>query len=432
MDVQALRNYAAKRAPDSQAAQLATRDIGPELSEAVRRFTIAALIDFGTAEPVWEVCIADLSRPVSLGEIAPLEQGYVDSINGQDSVCSPRNTYFVPLAPTRLAAAKPANRQALARWMRNAAAGLRVGLSPYLRAIADTDTTGSAIVLALDFHDTLSAPAAIERLRNLEALQSSNVDIGELANLAGGLQGVIFTLRLEDSLRGTIRLEFSRPPDALAKIGKPMLLEILARRGIHVADLRDWRPSVAGNSFLLQGSLTPSDVTRALSFLSTPSTVGSLGHEAMASSQSAGQSEQQLRAAASKRYFDSVTKAVASVRGFEPTTIGQIAFYNERIARKIDDLPLLNVDNDLLNYGQQVSNLIRGAGNTIRQANISAGGQRYGGTGYSLREAVSYSAQVTAGARAQGMSGHVQALTNVDQLTANVRRAMTERYQIEF
>ena len=441
VDVQALRDQAAKGKTDTQGAQAVIRDLGAELSEDVRRLAIAALVDYGSMEPMWEMSVAELARPISAREISLLEQGYVDKLEGRDVVWSPRSTYFVPLTPTRLAAAKPANRQLLARWLQNLSSGIRVGLPPYLRSIADTDTKQAAIVLALDFHDAVSARPARERLKTLDAVQQGDANIEEIANLLGGLEGVVFTVRLEKGLRGTIRVEFDRSPKVLAKVGKPMLLEILGRRGAYVEDLETWKPSVIGNSFVLQGSISASALRRALSFLTTPSTVGSLGREAIATSQSESQSDVQRKAGASKRYFDAVTKTVADVRTFKWTTTGQAAMWNDRMARKIDDLPLLNVDEDLLNYGNGVSNLLRGAGTTIRQANIAVGPQRHrgagydygsGGYGYGINDVSSSSRQLTAEATAQGMKQHTQNLTTTDQLTADIRRKMTQRYQIEF
>jgi len=95
--------------------------------------------------------------------------------------------------------------------------------------------------------------------------------------------------------------------------------------------------------------------------------------------------------------------------------------------------------------------LIRGAGVTIKKANMIAGTQKapdytgyvdygfgvgygvgYGYGVYSINNNDFYNHQVTQQAHAVGMTQHVSNLEQVDNLTTAIRRAMTERYMIEF
>ena len=112
---------------------------------------------------------------------------------------------------------------------------------------------------------------------------------------------------------------------------------------------------------------------------------------------------------------------------------------------------MLNVDPELLDYGSQVSQLIRGAGVAIKKANMVAGTMRapdytvntnfgygvgygygYGFGAYSVNSNEFYNQQIVQQAHAEGMTAHVSNLEMVDNLTTAIRRKMTERYQIEF
>lgn len=123
--------------------------------------------------------------------------------------------------------------------------------------------------------------------------------------------------------------------------------------------------------------------------------------------------------------------------------------WDDKFARKIDALPILNVDPDLINYGANVSSLLRGAGLTIRNTNLQAGVQKIGNqtttvggavanpysgtTGFvNLYSPTHINEKITQQARQTGMSAHLKNMSQIDQMTADVRRDMTMRYQIEF
>jgi hypothetical protein len=152
--------------------------------------------------------------------------------------------------------------------------------------------------------------------------------------------------------------------------------------------------------------------------------------------------DEKQKAQASKRYFTSVTRVIEETRNVKGVSVAEHGVWNDKLARKIDQIPMLNVDKDLLDYGAQVSQLIRGAGVAIKNANMVAGAQKmpntaygyvgYGYAGYSINDNSGYNAVLTRQAHAAGMEQHVGNLEQVDNLTTAIRRAMTERYKIEF
>ena len=116
--------------------------------------------------------------------------------------------------------------------------------------------------------------------------------------------------------------------------------------------------------------------------------------------------------------------------------MGERATWNDKYARRIDNLPILNVDDALLNYGADVSSLLRGAGLTIRTSNMDAGVNQSRnmvfGDYYSMNNQATYNMQNQANAYRNGQQKHLENLSKIDEMTRDMRRKMTEKYQLEF
>ena len=78
---------------------------------------------------------------------------------------------------------------------------------------------------------------------------------------------------------------------------------------------------------------------------------------------------------ASKEYFSKVTGIVDRVRNYSASNTGDRAQWNARLANRIDELPTLNVDSDLVDFGVRVSKGLRGNVVAMQQANIQAQAQ---------------------------------------------------------
>jgi hypothetical protein len=448
-DVQALRAYAERRGKADAAGSQAIRDLSAELTPDVQKLAVGAIVDFDRLEPLWELGMFEMQSLPSAGVLARLERGYVDELAGKPVVWSPRGLYYSPLSDHLLATAWPANRQFMTRWLAHMDDADRP-LSPYLAKAVRFVSSDVPVVVALDFQNVVAVGPAQKKLAGAKALAESPGAAAEIAKLLGGLQGLVFAAEVKEGVRGTIRLDFDRPPTALVQVGKPLVLEVLERRGAMLPDLENWTPRVAGNSFSLTGPLGPGSLPTLLGFLATPSSVGALEDAAgqgQAASSSASSADKML--AATKKHFDSVNRIVRDVRNFKCKTFGEKALWNDRQARKIDNLPTLDVDDEMIAFGEQVSGLLRGAGVDIRGANISAGmqksrgggttsgwgydayGNAYAGT-YVINSDVGENRQLAAQARGQGGAAQIDAMAAIDELTGQTRRAMTKKYNVQF
>jgi hypothetical protein len=176
---------------------------------------------------------------------------------------------------------------------------------------------------------------------------------------------------------------------------------------------------------------------------------------------------------ASLEYFKTITTMLDDLRGkrksTEFVTWGQVGLWFERYARKIDNLPILNVDNELLDFGVFVADSLRqsetamkgiGAKSGYRKTQLPnvGGGAYYGGYygygyGYGYGRPVARASAVGAAvdtahanlalrgqAEAQirtqeRITGNANAhfiMQGIEQATSAIRRSMTQKYKIEF
>jgi hypothetical protein len=169
---------------------------------------------------------------------------------------------------------------------------------------------------------------------------------------------------------------------------------------------------------------------------------------------------EQLVAKASQKYFKEVQVLVDDLHSTLNKTRDNHAVWMERYGRKIDRLPILNVDSDLLGWGASVASTFREMGVAERGANIRAGvrkskvygnyqytyngtgnvyvGGRWGGgiygtTGY--YNAISSGDQKVTIAKeenAKAKEVRFQSWKQVEDSMAGIRAEMTKRYGVEF
>jgi hypothetical protein len=424
--------------------QPAAANLLAELPEHAKRAAVSANIDFDSLEPVWESAAVVFEKYAPTPKaISEQEGGYVDQISGRPVVWSPRGRYYVPHGSDRVDVHLPANRPAVARWIRSLAQS-SPPLSDYLKRTAEHALDGTALLLAVDMTDTVSPVQAVQKLATLKSVSAAKVNPESLAKLLGDLRGMTFTVTVTDQFMGHLQLDFGSSPTILAEGGQGILVEACSRRGILLPELREWKSSVERNAFVLAGPLDAISVVNLLSFFnSTPSTSDTHYESPSETKESSSQDSTAKAAQASRKYFGATQRILQECRNTKGLSAGERGVFNDRLSRKIDQLPMLNVDKDLLDYGANIAQLLRGAGLAIRSASVAAGGQNatqasssrsvgYVFSSYSFNDNTAYNESLTNQAHAQGMQQHLGNMQQVDTLTAEIRRQMTERYMIEF
>lgn len=432
------------------------------------RFIIGSELDPEFMTPIYETAVVELDMRPSLDTAAKVHGGTRDKLGDFDAVVLPNDTYAVQFDPTTVGVMRPANRQAVLRWLDSMDLATGPQLSPYItKAAGYSDEAGSEIIMAVDLQGAFSWERGAKYVnRKKELLDKYGVDVKDAANLMATLQGVRLGVRLSEKPVGKVSADFGEEVKLPTDCAKQLMLEIFADAGVLIPEFEEWACNVNGTEVSLTGVITREGLRRLGSLIDSPSPHHMVEDEKYVSP--GDEPENKLKA--SKQYFTSVTSLFNDIksgwRDLKSLSSGSV--FLDRYSQKIAKLPILNVDPELLNYGQYVSQQLRAAAGAVRtmgirggarQAQISGydvgpevvsyggggggwpgwGGYRYGwaqayypSEGEIIKEVGAERRKVRAEERGI-MATDVSAIRDqILQATEDIRRKMTEKYQSEF
>jgi hypothetical protein len=442
---------------------------------ACDRFLLASNMDLEFFQTTWESAIAEVHYEPSIPDIAVNHGGSVDEVEGRDAAVLPDDTYVVKFGPKLIGAMSPANRQSVTRWLKHIYSPGEKSQSEYItEAMGFADKVGTPVIMAIDFENAFSQKLIRGRLDSLQAMAGKEVDLDQMAKLLSSMRGVTLGITIKERAFGKLKIDFNHDVTLDPETAKMLLLEILAYRGAMIDEFNDWTPKVNGKQFSIEGPFLASGMRRVFSVLEAPAAMQQV--VAKAKEQSPEETAQSLMVASSQQYFKSTQHLLDDLKEKKPNggfkTSGQIGMWYEKYATKIDRLPMSNVDPELLNYGGFVSSSLRqaqgsmrsiGARKRVRQAdaNVAApigqvtntwagGGSRWGrwggygggwGAGWSghyyspseqrqvqQRERTAISTQE----RVRGYGEANSVMQDVANATSDIRRTMSEKYNVNF
>ena len=416
---------------------------------------VVALLDEHSLQPVWEFGEVTMSDVPTLEEVVKAEGGYIDEIAGAPAAWLPRETYLLPAGNDGLIVVRPADRQLLSRWLTRRQ---REAMPAYLQDALRQASGECAVFAALDAEGAVSRRAVRERLATVPALANNEEALDQMADLFASVRGLRFEISAAQPPQAKFSIDFGISPAPLQLVAKPFLKEALDRRDLSIEGFDAWTSKIEGNTVIFEGPAAESTIDGILSIFTLPSRSRTVESAVDVAEKVAMEGADPV-ATATKTYFEAVNSTVEKVRRHSAQTTGSRAAWNDKMARQIDQLSTLNVDSDVVSWGAQTAELLRSSGSTIRNANIQAGAEkarsrvadnvyaqgsygtnyfgyvdRYGYYAgyYNPNSADTYDRAVDAQARAVGMQNYRESLKQIDSATAQVRRLITERYQIQF
>lgn len=416
----------------------------------------ASWIEPSTMRPMWEASVIELNKAPSMEQIAKAERGFAESVLDKPAAWSPINAYFVRLDSRLLGAVCPADRQFLARWInQSASAGDVIG--PYLQSAVDGMDAGTDYLFAFDLQNAVS-PKRVRRriaLDEFDCMAGKNVDGEKIGATLGSIRGVTLQVDINDDAVGKGTIDFGQSAAPLAAFAKPLVLEALGKFGVGVDDFQKWDASVKGNSIMLKGKLSTEGMRELFSIVDPPSPLHTGDADAPAAADKpAPANNDDPTPAATKKYFEAVGGIIdgIGVKIRQAPSMIQSGTYIARDARRIDRLPILNVDPMMVQWGTSVSTQIDQIAGSMTTGGFTARANTIGIQNAQIDyiNDDSATAQVDpndavnrinvtrqrraalAEAKAQTGQQVTQMLRDIETSRAQIRAAMTQKYKINF
>ncbi len=407
-----------------------------------QRMVLASQMEYETMRPQWIVAVADFGKPRSAAEVARASKGVLDPFGRTPAVALRDNAYAIELGPQRFAAMSPANRQSVARWLRETEGRKSPALTPFLKE-AITTAKKSGMVMVFDLEDAIPPDIVRAKLAASAVLKGKNIDAAAAAKVLDGVRGVVLEVAVTDNSYARLLIHFRGDSSILVPVAKPLVQDVLAGLGAAIDDIDGWTVQPGPQSIAIQGTLTEAGRKRIFSLVDNPLAALLAADQ---SETSTLDREQAKVAASSQQYFKALASVVEEVRteSAKSKTFGQNALWFDKWARRIDSLPVLNVDEELTKFSEYLSTQLREMAAAMRGIGIQSGArtaQVWDSTsvyysGYSVyaesRDADPERRAIRAEEKAKGATSARATAQDIQNAIGKIRKDLTQKYQVEF
>jgi hypothetical protein len=315
-------------------------------------------------------------------------------------------------------------------------------LSPYLREAVNAIPVGVSMTIALDLESLFSSRKIVNYLSECETMKSRATQVDVAAQLLSQLRGVTVHVRAKQDIQAEMTLDFSVPAETAKEWGQPLLIEILSDLGATLDGMSAWQMEFRGQQIRYSGVLSIGDFRQLFSLWEFPTEI-SPGKDPTELTE-AQQKERTLTATFERfRATEQLIKDLRSDRRIGSGS-GERALWWDKYARKIESLPTLHVDPEMVAYCDDVVLRLRVQATRYRMVGIKAGqytqvpnyfwtafGNYYGSI-YTVGAAESDFTAVKRFESAAAAAGSAEQFQAIDTATTAIRRQMTERYGLEF
>ncbi|QDT05438.1 hypothetical protein K227x_38380 [Rubripirellula lacrimiformis] len=412
------------------------------MSDNVDEVWFASDLNIGNLKPKWEAGYTISRNQATANTIAKAVDGYVDTVAARDVVFAPSQTYLVPMENNRVGFLRPADRSLLASFLKK---GAHQAVPEYLAQQSKQPEQYLSFMLAVDLQDVFSPVALAKRVGELRSLNSlSTADSADVSRILASAQGVSLILGRKSLSDCILSFEFGQSPAKLEPVAKELFHELSEQNGTSIPELLACTVKMEGNTLKLQGGLKAETLGLLLGIFSAGDHVSDITHSK--GDDQVALTKDKVSSSKTKDYFDHVNLYIDSIRRYSAQTTGARAQWNNINARKIDAMSVLGVDPDMIQYGSTVAAMMRNDALAIQQINIKAGQTKasqslnqgfqydsYGNVGYyNSYNNVNQHRATDAQARGNAYSNYREMLSAIDQLTADLRKTMTQKYNMDF
>jgi hypothetical protein len=396
-------------------------------------------IEAGDLTGKWAAAAFVMSQPQPMKTIAERNGGRVETMNGYPVAITPRFGYMVQLVDNVYGLMSGAGRQEFSRWVKSKGNSRKPAVNDYLKQVA-TDARDFHVSVAVDLDDLIDPAALHARLATLKSLVGrSNEEIAALEKLLAGAKGLRINLKVGDSARTYLRLDFKGDIGNLRDLLKPTMDELVGTLGIAIEefDKADW--SFESKAAVLAADLSDVSLARLMTLALMPMNAMD------AAPVGSGAAEIQL--IATRRYYRAIAALLDDLQKQNKKAVdyAKTAVWHETFAARIDQLPQASVDPDMLKYGYNVASKLRILGASLKGVPVKTTAAL---AGYNVQVAVVPTSRFRFGIIATDNSAEVLARqaqiiakdeierdkvwSQLDEDRRQIRKLMAEKFKTDF
>lgn len=291
-------------------------------------------------------------------------------------------------------------------------------------------------------------------------IKKTKTDPKLLAPRLASVKSAFLVVTVDQSIEGTLRIDFEREVDYTGPVARTLILDLVDDLGVGLPELKTWSLGFDKKTAVeMTGRLSVESVRKVLSLAHLPSLSAdrpaSAGSAAAPASRSPANGASQPAAsqpsasyarpqpddvAAAQAYFRSVSGLIEGLKGTERPTYRSTKLWYDRYAKQIEELPILGVDKDLLDWGALVARTLREMSSGInyysqnqKYSVASTPNGYYGGYGAYYGNSRAYDASVIKKQSDAMMSVDLDKRWQAVQTSvSDMRRKMVEKYQVDF
>ncbi len=317
----------------------------PETAEYA---VVAEQMKPGTLQSDWEVVLISTSKPFSLPDIAKAEKAEIEAIGDIPACFTKRNNVILQLSPTLLGVYSPAQRQEVARWLRNATNG-RPTISPTLARAADHLKAGNQLAIIFDLEDSFELNRVKQFVAAQKEVQEKKLDVEALSKVFTTLSSVSFIIKVDQASKATMRIDFNKDVGTFGNILPSIVLNAFDMLG---ADLDDYRKGVVTTGpkvAQVEATLTP---------LGFRNTISMVQPHSVAPAKKVDEADP---AKENQRVFKAIQTIAnnAHEQADKSPNIARAMVVYDNAASRIDKLPITHVDEEIQRFSVDVSKTLR-------------------------------------------------------------------------
>lgn len=438
------RSDFAKSVFDSEGDAAATKQVVSR-SEISQLLVAAHVRGFRESMIDWQTAVLQLNDEPSVAGVAASYSGSIDKVGPTEYAVLPYGAIAVATGKKVLTVLTPAEQQQVTRTVRLASSTKPVPPSEFVSSCLTELGPKTQALIAVDLEGMFSGSQIVGYVHDCETFRDRKDQRSSAITILETLKTLMVRVRFGSDVRAELVLTFSQDIPDIAPWAASLVREVLSDTGAWISDAENWTARQEDRRLVLEGPLSLSGLRTLFSLVDSPTDVPTAYQPGAVKTP---EEQRKLAAKASLTRFRACDKLVEDLKKDDrarTARVGESALWFDRYAKQIETLPSLNVDPEVLAYCDDVVLRLRVQATRYRMASGRISQQSstpnffwgyfnnyYGNTYTTWTRTESDEDRTRRYERASSAMDRAEQFQAISEAGVKVRRAMTEKYQVEF